>query len=175
MKTWLRLTLITVTVGGGFTGSVLTFQSLIGSRSQKPLILLVISVFFALNVCVTVCGLMFVHDPGRTRPILVALAVQIPWISSPLVVYKFSTGFNAVLSLGSPERAGDFAFQLGWASFLGRSWKFALFEGNEWRIGINVFALVIFILLWKSVRASVPIVRPATSAAPEPNSTLSAL
>src|ERR1017187_2883994 len=48
MKMWLRLTLITMTVGGGFTGAVLTFQSLVNSQGQRFPNLLVMAVFLVL-------------------------------------------------------------------------------------------------------------------------------
>ena len=152
MTTWLRLTLITITIGGGFHGSVLTFQSLFDSLGQKPLILIIKAIFLSLYAYVTISGLLFVNNPQRTRPLLAALAIQIPWISSPVIVYKFATALQAVLSIGSPEKAGYFGLRLGSEFFLGSSWQFALLQENPWRIGINVFALLLFMLLWRSRR-----------------------
>ena len=91
MKLWLRLLFITITVGGGFTGFVLTFQSLFNSPHQRPLNVLLTIIFLALNAYVFVSGLLFVRDEQRTRPVMAALAIQIPWISSPLMVYKFAS------------------------------------------------------------------------------------
>jgi len=102
MKTWLRLTLITMTVGGGFAGVILTIQSLLDSGSRGPVHLVLLAGFLALYAFVTACGLLFVHDPSRLRPLLVALAIQIPWVSTPLVVYKFAAGSHVVLTVGGP-------------------------------------------------------------------------
>jgi hypothetical protein len=162
MKTWLRLTLITVTVGGGFTGLAATVQSLCNSQSQPPLNLLLIAVFLALYAYVTVSGLMFVHDPQGTRPLIAALAIQIPWISSPLIVYKFAAGFHAALAVGGGLDA---------EARLGCFFKFSLFEENPWRIGVNLFALAILILLCRSVRTPTSIVSSTASAPAGPTST----
>lgn len=92
MQPWLRLTLITMTVGGGFAGFVGTLQSLFNSPGVSTFKLVLILIFMGLYVFVTVCGLLYVNDPGRTGPLVAALALQIPWISSPLIVYKFAAG-----------------------------------------------------------------------------------
>jgi hypothetical protein len=79
MKPWLRLTLITATVGGGFTGIAVTVQALLNPQNQSPLLLM--GFFLALFTYVTVSGLIFVQNPERKRPLIAALAIQIPWIS----------------------------------------------------------------------------------------------
>ncbi|MBI3476497.1 MAG: hypothetical protein HY010_12260 [Acidobacteria bacterium] len=164
MKTWLRLTLILITVGGGFTGAVLTLQSLPNSANHK----FAFVVFAGLYVFVTVSGLAFVNDPQRTRPLLAAIAIQIPWITSPVIVYKFAAGVNTVLSMSGPAHAGNFGVHFGWAFFLGSSWEFALLQDNAWGIGINWFALLLFILLRRSVRSSSPSVPSPAHAALDP-------
>jgi hypothetical protein len=168
MKTWLRLTLITMTVGGGFAGVVFASQTLFTSHGQKPLNLLVMVGFIALFAYVTVSGLMFVNDPQRTRHLIVALAIQIPWISSPFLVYKFATGFHAVLGIASPE--GMFGIKLEASALLGSSFLFALGQDNPWSMGINVFALVMLILLHRSIQMPGPAAPPPTAASVEPHS-----
>ncbi len=95
MKTWLRLTLITITVGGGFTGIALALQSLMTLRNRDLPSLEMLALLFALYSYVVGSGLGFVYDSQRTRPMMIALAMQIPRISSPLIVYKFNVGFGA--------------------------------------------------------------------------------
>lgn len=150
MKSWLRLTLITMTVGGGFTGFVLTFQSLTNSPGQSPINLLIIAVFLAAYAYVTIAGLIFVHDAQRTRPLFVALAIQIPWFSSPIIVYRFAAGLLAVLSVGGPSEAGTFGLKLGANALLGCSFRFQIAQENPWSIGINFFPLVMLVLLRRS-------------------------
>ena len=48
MKPWLRLTLITVTVGGGFTGIAITLQSLLAAQNQPPVNYVLMLGFMAL-------------------------------------------------------------------------------------------------------------------------------
>jgi len=163
MKTWLRLTLITMTVGGGFTGAVLTFQSLLNSPKQSSFNLLLLAVFTAVYAYVTVAGLIFVHNPQRTRPLITALAIQIPWISSPMIVYKFAAGLLAVLSVGCPDGAGTFGFEFGWKILMGSSFQFALAQKNPWSIGINFVPLAIFVLSSRSSGTLVAIAPPITT------------
>src|SRR6516225_2116906 len=98
MKTWLRLTLVTVTVGGGFTGVAITLQALL-SPQQQPLAYILLLAFLALFAFVTASGLIFVHNPQRTALLVPAIALQIPWVSSPLIAYKFAAGFQVGAAL----------------------------------------------------------------------------
>jgi len=173
MNLWLRLTLITMTVGGGFTGLAATchaLQSSFNSHSQTPLNLLMMGVFLVLNAGVIASGLLFVCDPHRTNPLLAALAVQIPWISSYLIAYRFATGFELVLSVNGPAKGEDLAFHLGWAFFLGTSWSLSFSQEHQFGLGVNVWALTMFVLLWRSVRTPLPVLQPATSMPLEANS-----
>ena len=101
MKTWLRLTLITMTVGGGFAGVLLTLSSLFNSQSRGVTYLIFVVGFLAMFLFVMASGLLFVHDPRRVRPLLAALTMQTPWISTPLLVYKFAAEFHLAVSIGS--------------------------------------------------------------------------
>jgi hypothetical protein len=156
MRTWLRLTLVTVTVGGGFTGVALMLQSLLtaGGHPPQPMANYVLmSVFFALFAFVTVSGLVFVHDARRIKPLIVALGIQVPWVSSPLLVYKFTAGFETCVAVGI---IGNFygGFQLG------SNYQFSYFQWQSpWGVGVNLFALAILVLLaWspKWIKNQVP-------------------
>ncbi len=158
MKTWLRLTLITITVGGGFTGIVLTFLSLQAPQNRDFPNLEVLASFFALYCYVIGSGLVFVCDPQRTRPIMMALAAQIPRISSPVIAYKFCAGFEAFFDV----KVAPPGLRLeGQFFFLGSQGHFAMLREAPWSAGVNIFALVMLVLLWRSVRES-------NSAVPEP-------
>jgi hypothetical protein len=172
MKPWLRLTLITMTVGGGFTGFVLTLQALqsgLTSHNQPALNLLTMGFFLLLNAGVTVSGLLFVCNPDRTNALFAALAIQVPWISSSLIAYRFATGFELVLSINGPAKGEDLAFHLGWAFFLGSSWSLSFSQEHQFGLGVNVWALTMLVLLWRSVQMSLPEVQPAISTSPEKN------
>ncbi len=153
MKTWLRLTLITMTVGGGFTGVVLTFQSMLHPPDDRMVpYLAAMTGFLALFVFVTVSGLLFVHDPRRTGPLLLAVGIQVPWTSSGLVLYKFATGCYWILSLGAPQTPGLVGARVNSELLLGSAFRFDLLHEHPWGIGVNAVALTLFLLLWISVR-----------------------
>src|SRR4051812_24958305 len=90
--TVLRLTLVTMTVGGGFTGSVFTMQMLPSVRNSAPANLVIWLGFVLLHLFVLISGLLFVHNSARVVPMLVALLFQIPLLSSPYVTYRFGDG-----------------------------------------------------------------------------------
>jgi hypothetical protein len=162
MRTWLRLTLVTTTVGGGFTGLVATLLAFSTSNVQLPYSLLPVASFVPLYAFVLTSGLIFVMHPERTRPLTAALLIQTLWISSPLVVYRFASGFYAVLKLSSPD-AGTFGARVQTEFRVGCIWHIGWLSGDSWCIGINFFAIAILILLWRSVQ-STNAVAQATSA-----------
>ena len=139
MKPWLRLTLITVTVGGGFTGIALTLQSLLGRQSQPPAYYVLMLGFLALFVLVTVSGLLFVHNPERTGLMIVSLALQVTWVSSPIIAYRLAAGFQVCVALIGGHWAGGFR--------LGSDFQINFFQQLPWGAGINLFALVLLVLL----------------------------
>ena len=135
MKPWLRLTLVTMTVGGGFAGVAGTLQSLFNSPGASALNLMLILVFLGLYVFVIISGLLFVHDPTRTGLLLAALAIQIPSISSSLVVYKFAAGLEAFINVGGLGKDSTTGAHLDWNLLLGSSWRFAFQQSNSRALG----------------------------------------
>jgi general stress protein CsbA len=168
MRTWLRLTLITLTVGGGFTGVVVTLQSLFASLGQGYLNSLLTFIGSALYAFVFVSGLIFVQNQNRTRPLSVALAIQVPWISSPFLTYKFAAGSQLALSVGNIED-GKVGFHIGTDSFLGCTFTLNLLQENRWIIGVNVVALTAFVLLWRAIQTPVPTVQTSGGAPVQPS------
>src|SRR5438034_9994951 len=146
MKSWLRLTLVTVTIGGGFTGVAITLQSLLTPQEQPPLYYFLMSGFLALFAFVTISGVVFVHDPNRIRLLIIALAIQIPWVSSPLIAYKFAAGFQVCAALFGGRFAGGFR--------LGSDYQINLFQQLPWGVGINFFALALLVLLVRTTRTA---------------------
>src|SRR5438445_3435898 len=144
MKPSLRLTLVTVTVGGGFTGVSISLQSLLARNEQPPIYCVLILGFLALFAFVTLSGIIFVHDPSRTDLLVVALSLQVPWISSPLIAYKFAAGFQVCAALMGGRFAGGFR--------LGSDFQINLFQRLPWGLGINFFALSLLVLLVRTTR-----------------------
>lgn len=148
MKPWLRLLLVTASVGGGFTGIAGITGSFANAHSAGQVILLV--VFLGLYGFVTASGLIFVYDPKRTRPLVAAIALQIPWISSPVFVYQFAAAVCATISLGTPDEADRLHFM--WSVFFGAHFqvRFGLSLDVPFSVGVNVAAVALLGLLLRA-------------------------
>lgn len=138
MKAWLRLLLVTMNVGGGFTGIAVGVQGLFSSPNHRIAHLAELFLF----TFVTLSGLVFVHDPRRSGPLLVAVALQIPWVSSPLIVYQLISGFAVNVAV----IAGSFRWSVTW---LGSEADLTSLHGAPWGVGVNLLALVVFVLLYR--------------------------
>jgi hypothetical protein len=167
MKTWLRLLLVLATVGGGFAG-LSTTTEVFGTLKEHGLAVELVGLTsITLYAFVIASGLLFVYDSRLTGPMLVAFALQIPWVSLPLFGYHFAAASYAVVTLGPPQWAGQIV-TYGLSADLGAYFKFRFAAPQEgpWSVGINLFAVLLYVLLRLSVRAS--------SRSPEPASTLPA-
>jgi hypothetical protein len=155
MKSWLRLTLITVTVGGGFTGVAITLQALLARQSQPPAYYILMLAFIALFAFVTISGLVFVHNPERTDLLIVALSLQIPWVSSPIFAYKLAAGFQVCVALIGGRFVGGFR--------LGSDFQINFFQKLPWGAGVNLFALALLVLLLRATQMPNKALQPTTA------------
>ena len=142
MKLWIRLTLITMTVGGGFAGFAITLQSLFTTPASSTLVIML--VFIALYAFVTASGLLFVSDPARTGPLLTALAIQIPQFSSSVVAYRFAAGLEAAFGVSGLEKGSP---HVDWKLVVGCYANVSFFQENPLRFGVNLAALASLLLL----------------------------
>jgi hypothetical protein len=139
MKSWLRLTLVTTTVGGGFVGIAVTLGELVNSKDASPLMFVVMMAFVGLYAFVTFAGLLYVQNERRTLPLRAAFLLQILWISSPIIAWRFTAGFEFTLSFIGGVLNAEF--------WLGSLWQFNLFQELPWGFGINLFAVLMFFIL----------------------------
>ncbi len=165
MKTWLRLILVTVLVGGGFTLFASSVEVL--SRTDDPQ-LMAVGLFVIMIVCssfITASGLVLVYDPRRTRLARVALALQIPYISSSLFMYKLicGAGLYTVVSLQPIEDLMVVGGHIGIRFQLGGYWSIAIWEGHPSGIGVNWIAILLLMILHRSMRAPSQTVLPVAS------------
>jgi hypothetical protein len=154
MKMWLRWILLVLTIGGGFTGLVVTLQAMFQSGDVGLGSLIIFSAFVALYIFTVVSGLFFADNSKCTNPLIVALGLQIPWVSSPILAYGFNAGFriNAGLTDG----------KLSVSYRLGSDFMFSFFQGRTWGFTINFFALLILVLLLKYSRTPNIALAPTT-------------
>lgn len=124
---------------GGFAGIANIFGSLLNRENTEPIVVLISIAFMALYAFVTIAGVLFALDERRTKPLRLALCLQIPLISSPLIAYRFSAGFSLIVALIGTELGVNF--------WLGSIWQFNLFGELPWGIGINLFALLMLFLI----------------------------
>lgn len=151
MRSLLRWALIITQIGGGFTGIVITLDYLYNSEN-KPLPIVVMSIgFMAIYTFVTVAGVLYTLNEHNTRLLRVALWLQIPWISSTIIAWRFVAGFSFALTL--------FDGGVNLVYWLGSFWQFSIFEEQPAGIGINLFAALMLYLLMR-VRDSQPNIQP---------------
>ena len=165
MSTWLRLTLITMTVGGGFAGLCMVVQTFFKSEDRSPLAMALMAVMLFFYVFVTASGLLFVQNPQNTRPLLAALIIQLPWFSTPWLAYKFTTGFDVLFGIVYPQAGGSLTFR--WNFYLGGQSQFQLGHIETFILGINVWALAMIVLLYRATRSHAPVAafnKPVTPA-----------
>jgi hypothetical protein len=173
MKAWLRWTLVLTSVGGGFIGVVLDLVVMKSwFKGQRQVEWPYVVLFLVLNIYVTASGLLFVQNPNRTRPLLAALAIQVPRISSPLLVYAFSTALQLSIGLApATTETGGPGVRFMYDDYIGTTWTFDLFHEHPLMFGINLWALAMLVLLWRSVRRmTVPVVQPTNPTQPESGS-----
>lgn len=154
MKTWLRLLVVLMTVGGGFTGLSITFGAFERVTNAGSLTIATLWIFMAMYAFVAAAGLLFVYDPNKTGPILVAFALQIPWLSLPVLEYHFAAGLSTAIAFGPARVAQDALSMVDLGGHFETAFQFSFGTVQEgpWRIGINLIAAMLFVLAWLSAR-----------------------
>ncbi len=144
MNRWIKWLLSVLQIGGGFLGFTLILQSIV-SIEMTP-ILAVLNVFFSLIfIFGIVAGLVLnENDKLGIQLSLIYQGIQILIISSPFIVYSFSSGFLVSVSVQSAEFGSSFR--------IGSHYYLYLFDGSPWGIGVNLVALLLFIYLLLKIR-----------------------
>jgi len=156
MKTWLRWLLIVLSVGGGFTGIAVTFEALFRNEASLG-VWLACGFAILLYMFVVVSGLIFADSPTRTLPLVAALIIQIPWVSSPIFDYGFCAGFRI--------SAGLLDGKIVLNGRLGSYFEIFFFgSSHPWGVGINFFALLVLILLLRYRRTPDTALEPTPTA-----------
>ena len=139
MNVWFRRLLLILTIGGGFVGVARTIQFF--SHVDKVIAYVVLLAFVCLYGYGIFLGVKLSEGPAPLRHLRVYFGLQIPFISSPIVAYRFATGFQTTIAI---TQSG-----LGWdVRFLGSEGQFAIPSQEPWGVGINVIALAIVFLLY---------------------------
>jgi hypothetical protein len=148
MNKWIKRVLLLLQIGGGFTGVSITVQTLM--RVEPTVGVVVISLIFgAIFGFGMVAGLALVENE-RLGIVLsqVYQAVQIPVVSSPIIVYRLCSGLVVNLFY---QQGGNFGGNLR----LGTEYGFYLFVKAPWGIGVNLAALLLLVYLTRCQRKRV--------------------
>jgi hypothetical protein len=143
LKTSARFLIILVTVGGGFTSFLELAAQLTDSKSANALYFVLLWIGLAAYSLITAAGLIFIHRDRRTRTMLAALVIQIPWFNVPELQYHLSSAAYITLVFG--PRLG----QAEWDASLDSrvNLKVGSAATGDWNVGINLFALLV-LFIW---------------------------
>jgi hypothetical protein len=139
MNIWFRRFLVILTIGGGFLGTVMTANALFTAKNMPVLVHAIYSVFIGLYIYGIFAGIRLSEDARHYGHVLSFYALQIPFFSSPIVLYQLGCGLNATIAL--------VGFNFAWMCRLGSDWQFAVLRPNSWGIGVNLFASAIVFAL----------------------------
>lgn len=150
MNIWLRRLHLLLTIGGGFTGAIVTLQALFAAQGAAPVYYVLLVVFAGLYGFGVITGLRFAETSQPTKSLVLYYFLQVPWISSPLIAYRFAAGFHLSGAILNGQLAGFFR--------VGSDWQFSLLQAAPWGVGVNVFALAMGLLTLKQfVKAQAPV------------------
>jgi hypothetical protein len=138
MNVWFRRLLLVLTIGCGFLGIALTIQFF--AQTDKVVAYIMLLAFIGLYAYGIFVGLKLSEGPPPLKHLRLYFGLQIPFISSPLVVYRFCSGLQATVAIGQSG--------LTWDCRLGTEWQFAIFSSAAWGCGVNFVALIIVFLLY---------------------------
>jgi hypothetical protein len=118
---------------------------MIGLALQQGDAQLVVSVLgIAIYAFIAVSGLALVNGHRRAEALVQwAIALQIPWVSSPVLTYHLDSGTGlSIFVLG-----GRVEWSILW---VGSQWEFRFLQERPWGVGINLVAIALMFLLWQS-------------------------
>jgi hypothetical protein len=138
MNAWFRRFLLILTIGGGFIGVALTTQFF--SQANKVIAYIMLLAFVGLYGYGIFVGLKLSEGSAPLRHLRLYFGLQIPFISSPLIAYRFCSGLQATVAIIQPG--------LRWDCRLGSEWQIAILSSGLWGVGVNFVALAIVFLLY---------------------------
>jgi len=150
MQLWQRRILGVLAIGGGALGIAVGLQ--VASSSNGVLAWLLIAPFLCLYLWGIWCGVCLLEDrKGAARSNLAFWAIQVPVLQSPYFGYLFTSGFFSTVTL---QPAGT---KLGFQFWMGSRFEISLMQADRPVVlGINLFALVVAVFLYRHIRRAPP-------------------
>src|SRR5260370_343263 len=97
MNIWFRRFLVVLTIGGGFLGVVILVDALFAAKNTPLSGYVMIPLFIALYIYGIFAGIRLSEDAFHYGHVLFFYALQVPFFSSPILVYRFACGFHATI------------------------------------------------------------------------------
>jgi hypothetical protein len=129
-----------LTIGGAFLGWIATLDSFFTIRDTPLIGYGIMIIFVALYGYGIFAGIRFTETTKPDIHLFLYYLLQIPFISSPFVVFRFGSGLQTTVAI--------IGFRLAWILHLGSDWQFALLSPNQWGLGLNLFPLCIILVLY---------------------------
>jgi hypothetical protein len=139
MNIWFRRFLVVLTVGGGFLGAVISADTLFAAKNTPVFAYAMIALVIALYTYGIFAGIRLSEDASHYGHVLFFYAVQVPFFSSPILLYRFTCGLHATIWV--------VGFSVGWMFRLGSDFQLAILQPNSWGGGVNLFAAAILFAL----------------------------
>ena len=140
MPIWWRRILAIATLGGGFTGVVITLAAIF-SAEEKPLLgtalAVLVTLFYAYGVAL---GLALAEGRNPRKQLSIYYGLQIPIFASPDFAYHFFSGFYLCVVVSGGQFGANFQ--------LGSEWVLTFHQMLPWTVGINLFALAVVVMLF---------------------------
>jgi hypothetical protein len=154
VSAWFRLTLLAVAVLGGLHGIVICLEALFSPTSQGLRAFILFGAMLAAYIYVTAAGLIYWRRPNQMRPLAWALTIQIPWISLPGFVYKFSAGLSVCVALIATRHRDMGSVGVNGNFKLGSSCELRLLQDAPIELGLNVAALAALFVLNRAISST---------------------
>ena len=139
MNIWFRRFLVVLTVGGGFLGAAISADTLFAAENTPMFGYAMIALVIALYTYGIFAGIRLSEDASHYGHVLFFYALQVPFFSSPILLYRFACGFHATIWV--------VGFSIGWMFRLGSDFQLAILQPNSWGGGVNLFAAAILFAL----------------------------
>jgi len=141
MSPFLKWPITALTLIGSIVGAGLTLATLLGmlTRGFSVRVLPIFLVVAALYALGLAAGILFAQNDARRGLLRVYYALQVLWLSSPFVSFRFVSGAHVMPAIVG----GKITFSYG----LGSVWHVAASSAAAWGFGVNLVALAVFWLL----------------------------
>jgi len=141
MSPYLKWPIAALTLIGSILGAALTMTTFFGmlTRGLSVRVIPAFLVAGALYALGLAAGVLFAQNASRRGLLRFYYALQILWLSSPFVSFRFVSGAHFM-----PGIMGE---KITLSYGLGSVWHVATSSAASWGLGINLVALAVFWLL----------------------------